>query len=275
MALTCNGDVEIYFDSFGDPTDPALLLISGLGRQCIGFRAELCERLAAPGYFVLRFDNRDVGLSSETMDETQYTLSDMAGDAVAVLDARGIEQAHVLGISMGGMIAQVVAIEHPTRLRTLTSLMSTTGDPDVGRPSSEALEELRSPRPRDLEEFVARQLAGARVWGSPGCYDEQEVTEQAVEAFERCFRPYAVARQLRAISSSGSRSAALAAVHVPTLVLHGDADQLIDSSGGRRTSEVIPESRFVLIEGLGHDLAPRFWDHLIALVHEHIGRSRD
>jgi pimeloyl-ACP methyl ester carboxylesterase len=276
MAITRNGDVEIYFDTVGNPSDPALLMISGLGRQCIGYRTEFCEQLGALGLFVIRFDNRDVGLSSESSadgaDAVAYLLSDMARDALSVLDALGVERAHVLGTSMGGMIAQTMAIEHPERLLTMTSLMSTTGDPDVGRPSPEAQGVFQSPRPTDRDSFVALQLASARAWGSPACYDEQRLIEQANEAFDRSVRPMAFARQLRAIGASGSRTAALAAVTVPTLVVHGDADHLIDWSGGRRTADAIPNARFVLIEGLGHDNPPEYWDQVIALVHEHVAR---
>jgi pimeloyl-ACP methyl ester carboxylesterase len=276
MAVTSNGDVETYYDTFGDPMDPALLLISGLGRQCIGYRREFCEQLAAPGYLVIRFDNRDVGLSSESLggltDGASYRLSDMARDALSVLNALELDRVHVLGTSMGGMIAQTMAIEHPERLLTLTSLMSTTGDPDVGRSSPEAQRVFQAPRPIDRDSYVLRQLESARAWGSPGCYDEQRLIEQANEAFDRSFRPKAIARQLRAIAASGSRTAALAAVIVPTLVLHGDADQLIDWSGGRRTADAISNARFVLIEGLGHDTPPEYWDRLIALVHEHVDR---
>jgi len=172
---------------------------------------------------------------------------------------------------MGGMIAQTMAIEHPGRLLTMTSMMSTTGDPDVGQPSPEALDVLRAPRPSDRESYVAQRLAQDLVWGSPACHDEARLVEAAVEAFERNFHPEGVARQMMAISASGSRSSALARVSVATLVVHGDCDTLIDVSGGRRTAEVIPGARFVLVPGLGHDYPPEYWDQLIALVHEHMG----
>jgi pimeloyl-ACP methyl ester carboxylesterase len=278
MALAHNGDVRIYHETFGDPADPALLLVNGLGSQCISYRSEMCERLAAPGYFVVRYDNRDVGLSTKSSERTPpdvpYLLSDMALDGLAVLDELGIERAHVFGASLGGMIAQTMAIEHPERLLTLTSMMSTTGDPDVGQSSPEAHRLFLSPRPTDLESSVAYQLACARVWESPACYDEERRTRLAVEAFERCFHPRGTARQLMAILASGSRTAALHDVSLATLVLHGDKDTLIDSSGGRRTAEAIPGARFVLIEGLGHDYPPPYWDQLVGLVHEHIGAPR-
>ncbi len=293
MAFAHHGDVAIYYDTFGRPSDSPLLLISGLGSQCINYREEMCERLAAGRYFVIRFDNRDVGLSSKMDDRSEiageekrlnagatsgrasYLLGDMARDALAVLDALGIERAHVLGASMGGMIAQTMAIEHAERLLTLTSFMSTTGDPDVGRSSPKAHQLFTSPRAKDRDSYVALQIAGARIWGSPACLDVEYRAAIAAEAFDRNFCPAGVGRQLLAIQHSGSRTAALAAVRVPTLVLHGDADQLIDASGGRRTAEAIPGARFVLIEGLGHDYLPHYWDQLIGLVHAHVGEIRE
>lgn len=289
MAFARNGDVEIFFETFGDSADPALLLINGLGNQCVVFRVELCERLAALGYLVVRHDNRDVGLSSK-MDESKfdvvesdasladdrharrdYLLSDMARDGLAVLDALNISRAHVVGASMGGMIAQTMAIEHPQRLLTLTSFMSTTGDPDVGQPSARARELLYGPRSTDRDSYVAAQLERAKAWGSPNCFDEGFLTAVAREAFDRNFCPAGVGRQLRAIQASGSRTRALGALSTSTLVLHGDADRLIDISGGRRTAEAIPDARFVVIEGLGHDYPRQYWDQLIGLLHAHMG----
>ena len=290
MAFARNGGVEIYYDTFGALGDPALLLISGLGSQCINYRVEMCERLAARGYLVIRYDNRDVGWSTkmdkfssnggqeeksntgEPASSGHYGLSDMAGDGLAVLDDLGIERAHVMGTSMGGMIAQTMAIEHPQRLLTLTSVMSTTGDPDVGRSSSQARQLFMAPRAKDREGYVAQQLASARVWASPACFDEERRAAMAVEAFDRNFCPSGVARQLGAIQNSGSRTAALASVRLPALVIHGDADTLIDASGGRRTAQAIPGARFVLIEGLGHDLPPQYWDQLIELISAHVNQ---
>jgi pimeloyl-ACP methyl ester carboxylesterase len=289
MAFARHGDVEIYYETFGDATDPALLLISGLGSQCVNYRVEMCERLAALGYFVIRYDNRDVGLSSK-MDQQKfiadsrdtsladdlqprhrYLLSDMAGDGLAVLDALDVSRAHVIGASMGGMIAQTMAIEYPQRLLTLTSFMSTTGDPDVGQPSVRARELLFGAPPTDRESYVARQLECAKVWGSPACFNEEFRIAVAQESFDRNFFPAGVARQLGAIRASGSRTVALSDLDLPTLVLHGDADTLIDISGGRRTAEVIPGARFVVIEGLGHDYPPQYWDQLIGLLEPHLG----
>ena len=270
MAFAHNGDVELFYETFGSRDDPALLLINGLGSQCIAYREEWCEKFAAEGFSVIRFDNRDVGLSSKLADvEVPYTPSDMAADAVAVLDAAGVDRAHVMGVSMGGMIVQTMAIEHPDRLLSITSVMSSTGDPDVGSSSPDALRLILSPPPESRDDYIARHLEAARTWGSPACYDEPRLMGNAAEAYDRCLCPDGQARQMAAIIGAGSRTAALADVRTPALVLHGDADRLLDPSGGRRTAEAIPGARFVLIEGMGHDYPPEYWDQLVSLVTQH------
>lgn len=290
MVFARKGDVEIFYETFGDVDDPPLLLVNGLGSQCINYRTELCGRFASAGYFVIRYDNRDVGMSTKFTSaapdiagviravaagrpaEAPYLLSDMADDGLSVLDDLNIERAHVMGASMGGMIAQTMAIEHPERVVTLTSLMSTTGDPDVGLPTPEARRLLMGPPPTDREGYVATQLAGARTWGSPDCFDEERLRANATEAFDRCFDPAGTARQLMAVMASGTRTSALGRINVPTLVLHGDADLLIDPSGGRRTADAIPYAHFVLLEGMGHDYPPQYWDQLVGLVSKHAGQ---
>jgi len=282
-----NDDVEIFYETFGARDDPPLLLVNGLGSQSINYRSELCERFASSGLFVIRYDNRDVGRSTKfagaTSDvaaavralaagrsaEAPYLLSDMAADGLAVLDDLAIGRAHVMGASMGGMIVQTMAIGHPERILTLTSLMSTTGDPDVGQPTPEARRLLLAPPPVDRDSYVAAQLAAATAWGSPACFDPARLTANAVEAFDRCFDPAGTARQLMAVLASGSRTEDLRGLRLPTLVVHGDADNLIDPSGGQRTAEVVPGARFVLVEGLGHDYPPQYWDRLVGLVSSH------
>jgi pimeloyl-ACP methyl ester carboxylesterase len=201
--------------------------------------------------------------------DAPYLLSDMAGDGLAVLDDLGIGRAHVMGASMGGMIVQTMAIEHPESILTMTSLMSTTGDPDVGQPTPEARRLLLAPPPVDREAYVAAQLAGATAWGSPACFDPERLTANAVEAFDRCFDPAGTARQLMAVLASGARTDDLRGVRLPTLVVHGDADNLIAASGGRRTAEAVPGARFVLVAGMGHDYPPQYWDQLVGLVSSH------
>lgn len=287
MGEGSNGDVTIRYEVFGDPGDPALLLVNGLGSQSIAYREEWCERFAAEGYFVIRFDNRDVGLSTHLDDvtpdvvgvnaalaegrtpEVPYLLADMADDAVAVLDALDIDRAHVMGLSMGGMIVQQLAVDHPGRLRSLTSVMSTTGDPDVGQASREARALLFGPPPSDRERAIARAIEGLAVWGSPGHQDPERTATIVGEAYDRRFDPAGQGRQLMAILASPSRTEALGAVEVPALVLHGDQDRLVHMNGGQRTAEAIPGARFEVMEGMGHDYPPAYWDRWVDLVTTH------
>jgi pimeloyl-ACP methyl ester carboxylesterase len=287
MPYAHNGDVALYYETFGDPADPTLLLVNGLGSQCINYRVEWCEKFVTAGFHVVRFDNRDVGLSTHFSDvkpdleavltalraheppPVAYDVHDMAADAVAVLDAVGVQRAHVLGVSMGGMIVQMLAIEHADRLLSMTSIMSSTGDPDVGTSAPEAQGLLFAKPPTDRAGYIERQQEGLEIWGSPAEYDADRIAQYAGEAFDRCFDPAGQGRQMVAIIASGSRTEGLRSVQVPALVLHGDADRLVDQSGGRRTAEAIPNARFVLIEGMGHDYPPAYWDRLVGLVAEH------
>lgn len=293
MPVAANGPVELYYETFGSPDHDAVLLVNGLGGQCITFDAELCEKFVANEFFVIRFDNRDVGLSSKLDDFTPrisdvvsavrkgreavvpYRLSDMANDAVAVLDALDAETVHVVGISMGGMIVQQLAIDHPNRLRSMTSIMSTTGDPDVGTASPAVAELFYAPPGHDRDSVIARSQALDLLCTSPSEYDADRVAQRVGDSFDRCFCPRGVARQLAAVIASGSRTTALGSVRVPALVLHGDADTLIDISGGIRTATSIPGARFVSIPGMGHDLAPRYWDTIVNAVMSHARVAAD
>jgi pimeloyl-ACP methyl ester carboxylesterase len=270
-----HGSIDLYYETFGDPDRPALLLVNGLGSQCIRFAEEWCQLFVDAGFFVIRFDNRDVGLSTKLDGDEghDYTLSDMAADAIAVLDAVGVDRAHVMGFSMGGMIGQTLAIEHPERLLTLTSVMSTTGDRDVGQSSPEAGRLLVTPAPPTREGVIERAIEAARTYGSPDHIDVERLSRLAGADFDRCFHPKGTARQYAAVGRSGSRTEALRSVDIPTLVIHGDQDRLIDPSGGRRTAEVIPGATFVLIEGMGHDYPPVFWERIVSLVSDHAGVS--
>jgi pimeloyl-ACP methyl ester carboxylesterase len=277
MALARNGKATLFYETFGDPSDETLVLVNGLGSQCINYREEWCDRFVAKRLHVVRMDNRDVGLSTHFSDsqpgEAAYTLSDMAADVIAVLDALDIEHAHVMGLSMGGMIVQTLAIEHPDRLRSVTSVMSTTGEPDVGQSTPEAQARLFGPPATDRASAIANHLEGLRIWGSPGKVDVKAQAEHAGEAFDRAFDPPGVARQIAAVMASGSRAEALRNVKVPTLVLHGSADTLLDQSGGRRTAELIPGARFVLIDGMGHDYPEAYWDEWVDLVAAHVAAA--
>jgi pimeloyl-ACP methyl ester carboxylesterase len=279
MPTAHNGDCEIYYETFGDFADPALLMVNGLGSQCINYQDAWCAKFAARGLLVIRFDNRDMGLSTHFTDASVgaqgecYTLSDMAADCVAVLDDLDIEAAHVMGLSMGGMIVQTLAIEHPERVRTLTSVMSNTGEPGYGASSERALALLLGPPATDRASAVAAALAGLDEWGSPEFADVALRTAAAERAFDRCFDPAGTARQFMAVRASGSRADQLRALRVPTLVMHGDRDNLIGPDGGRRTADLIPGARFELIEGMGHDYPPQLWDRWVDLVAGHIAAN--
>lgn len=264
--------IEIWYDEFGDPDAPVLLLVSGLGAHATGYRPGFCQAFADRGLRVIRFDNRDVGLSTHREDWS-YTLSDMAADAIGLMDALDVEAAHVWGSSMGGMIGQTMAIEHPGRLLTLTSVMSTTGEPGVGGPDPSILEDLLAlsvPAPT-TEAAIEAGVALARLIGSPGdLFDEAEHRARTIEAVERAYDPIGNTRQLSAIVSSGSRAEGLAQLDLPTLVLHGNKDPLVDISGGRRTAELVPGARFVEIDGMGHDMPPALWPRYVELTIDHI-----
>jgi pimeloyl-ACP methyl ester carboxylesterase len=286
-------DIEIVYDAFGDPGSPPILLIMGLGAQMIAWDEEFCVQLAAQGYWVIRFDNRDVGLSTK-LDEAgvpdalemmqaqaqgkaiqaPYTLREMADDAIGLLDALEIESAHIVGASMGGMIAQTVAIHYPERVSTLTSIMSTTGDPKLPPPKQEAMAVLVVPTPTDRESCIERSIQDQRVLSGPGYqFDEARARRHAERAFDRGVNPAGVARQLAAILASGSRKEALRSVSVPTLVIHGDADPLIPVEGGIDTANSVPGAELLIIEGMGHDLPPAVWPQVIETIAHHAAQK--
>jgi len=288
-SASANG-ITIEYEEFGAPDAAPLLLVMGLGAQMMLWDEEFCAQLAARGHRVIRFDNRDVGLSTKLDQagtpnvlaamggrllgrklDAPYTLSDMAADAVGLLDALRIRRAHVVGASLGGMIAQTMAIEHPMRVRTLTSIMSTTGDGSLPTARPEAMAALLSPVPPDRDGNIARAVKVFRTIGSPGFpFDEERVRSRAARGYDRCFHPAGVARQLMAIVASGSRREALAQVHVPTLVIHGADDPLIPVEGGVDTARSIPGAELLIIEGMGHDLprgvCPQVIDAITALT---------
>ena len=282
------GAVELAYETFGDPADAPVLLVMGLGTQMLAWPDGFCRLLADGGLFVIRFDNRDIGLSTHLHDapppdvmaamtgdtsSASYTLSDMAADTVALLDALGLRSAHVVGLSMGGMIAQTVAIEHPERVLTLTSIMSTTGDPSVGGATQEALGALLAPPASTREEAQERAVAGYRIIGSPGYpLDEEALRERAGTSFDRAHDPAGVGRQLLAILASGDRTPRLGEVGVPTLVIHGERDPLVDVSGGRATAAAIPGAELAVLEGMGHDLPRELLPELVDRIAAHVAR---
>ncbi|MGZ4705566.1 MAG: alpha/beta fold hydrolase [Acidimicrobiales bacterium] len=290
MQAPSNG-IEIEYETFGEATDPPLLLVMGLGAQMVAWDTELCESLVDRGFFVIRFDNRDVGLSTkidvgelDVMTEIMkamsggetaapYLLADMAGDAVGLLDHLGIDRAHIVGASMGGMIAQSIVIAHPERVLSLTSIMSTTGDPDVGQPDPEVLPLLLEGAPTEREAYVANAVRAGKLLGSPQHFDEAAAAVKAGLAFDRCFYPAGMGHQLLAILSSPSRSEALRRIDVNTLVIHGDADPLVNVSGGERTAEVIPGAELLILEGMGHDMPSYYWPQAIEAITSLASRS--
>lgn len=286
-------EIEIYYETFGKPDDETLLLVNGLGTQAIGYEVEFCEDLAATGLHVVRFDNRDVGLSTHLDSEVPdimeafaavvaggeihapYTLSDLAADAAGLLEGLGVDSAHVLGTSMGGMIVQTMAIEHPNRVTSMVSVMSTTGELEYGMPDPDCLSSLATiMAPAETrEERIASGIALQGLIGTPGAWEPDAVAERVSDQVDRSYDPQGTARQMMAILASGSRAEGLAALDVPTMVLHGDADRLVNISGGRRTAELVPGAEFRVMPGMGHDLPPSYWERTRDAVADLIGKA--
>jgi pimeloyl-ACP methyl ester carboxylesterase len=282
--------ITLEYDTFGSPTAPALLLVGGYGAQLIAWAPGFCERLASAGRFVIRFDNRDCGLSSKLDGEAvdvgavvaarsagdleraralaPYTLSEMADDSLGLLTGLEIERAHIVGSSMGGMVAQTIAIEHPERTLTLTSMMSTTGEPEFGQSSPAAGEALSTPPPSDREGYIdaAKRYL---IWGSKRYADLSAARELAAASYDRCYYPEGVSRQLAAMIASGSRADGLRKLQVPTLVIHGLDDTLIAPSGGERTAALIPGAQLLLLADMGHDRPVPLWPQTCEAILEH------
>ncbi len=291
MARTPANPIAIEYETFGEPSASPVLLIMGLGGQLIHWDEAFCSLLAELGRYVIRFDNRDVGLSAKLDDlhapDTRqavlsrlegrslfaaYTLDDMADDAVRLLDWLGIARAHVVGTSMGGMIAQYMAIRHPARLLSLTSIMADAGEPGV--PGPEAMIAF-DPPPTDRETYVTQILDTLRALSGPRFpLEEHGARQLALNAFERGVHPAGFARQLAAIFASGSRKEALRSVHVPTLVIHGDADPLVPLAGGVETAEAVPHAKLHIIQGMGHELPPAAWPEIIEAIGVHTRAAR-
>ena len=280
--------IKIAYDELGDPDGEPLVLIMGLGTQLIHWDVRFCKRLADQGFRVIRHDNRDCGHSEKLrgrgrpnlpamllgLGSPAYRLSDMAADTVGLLDHLEIPRAHVVGASMGGMIAQTAAIEHPERVRTLTSIMSTTGSRRDGLPRLRALGTLLSRPPRDREAYAEAVAKTFEVIGSPGYPRRPDyVRTLALAAYDRCFYPSGTGRQLHAITSSGNRTPGLRRLRMPAAVIHGAEDPLVRTSAGRATAKAIPGSDLTLIEGMGHDLPPGVWPRVIDAITRNAARN--
>lgn len=286
--VKANG-IDIIYDAFGDPSSMPLLLIMGLGRQMISWDHEFCASLSERGYYVIRFDNRDAGLSTSFNDAgipnfseiinamskgenipVPYNLPDMADDTAGLIDALGMDSAHIVGASMGGMIAQVIGISHPEHVRTITSIMSTTGDPNLPTPAPEAMKLLLTPTPTDREGYIEYSVPAAWTLSGPGYpIDEDRIREKAAEVYDRSFNPAGFARQYAAVLASGSRKEQLKTLAIPTLVIHGDSDPLVPVEHGIDTARTIPGAKLVILKGMGHDLPPAAWPKIIDEIGGH------
>jgi pimeloyl-ACP methyl ester carboxylesterase len=280
MPRAKSNGIELEYDTFGNPDDPALLLIMGFTAQMTAWDEAFCRLIADQGFHVIRFDNRDVGLSSRIdgpdpdlgavmngdASSAAYTLDHMADDAAGLLDALGIAKAHIVGASMGGMIAQLVATRHPDKTLSLCSIMSTTGDRAVGQASPKAMAALMSPPPASRDEAIERGVTTGRVISSPVHFDEAKAAKRAAEAYDRAFDPKGVQRQMVAIMASPDRTPALAAVTAPTLVIHGAADPLVTPSGGEATAKAVPDAELRVFDDMGHDLPEPLWPEIVDAI---------
>jgi pimeloyl-ACP methyl ester carboxylesterase len=284
------GGIEICYETFGNPDDPALLLVMGLGTQMVAWPLGFCELLAARGFFVIRYDNRDTGRSTHMRElppptlkqlllrerrAAGYSLADMADDGIGLLGRLGIERAHVAGASMGGMIAQTMAVRHPDRVLSLASIMSNTGHWWRGTPGLRVYPIFVRRPARDREGVIESAVSVFRLIGSPGFPFDEPATRRAAElSYERGYDPAGSARQLAAILAAGDRTAELRRITAPTVVIHGTKDRMIRRSGGRATARAIPGAKLVEIEGMGHDLPRGAWGRMVDAIVENAGRAQ-
>ncbi len=279
-------NIEIEYDTFGDPSSKPLLLIMGLGAQMIRWEEEMCEKLVERGFYVIRFDNRDVGLSTKFDEagepdlmklymkvakgekiESTYTLNDMADDAVGLLTAINIDKAHICGASMGGMIAQTIAYRHPSRVLSLTSIMSSTGNPDLPRPKPEAMKVLVEPPPTERDALIEHGVKNLRIIHGKGFpFDEERARRYVNASYDRSNYRAGFSRQLAAVLATGNRKQALTSIRAPTLVIHGSDDPLMPPDGGKDTAEAISDAELLIIDGMGHSLPPEVWPQVLDAI---------
>jgi pimeloyl-ACP methyl ester carboxylesterase len=282
--VTANG-IQIEYDTFGDSSSPALLLVMGGGSQMIFWEVEFCELLTERGHFVIRFDNRDVGLSTKFEEAgvpdimaamegkpvvSAYSLDDMADDAVGLLDALGIEKAHICGASVGGMIAQIISYRYPERVRSLTSIMSSTGNPELPQIKQDVLAAVYKPVSDGREAYIEHSVNLWRMLWSPGFpFDEKRLRKVMTESYDRSYYPRGIIRQSAAVIAHGYRRSSIASIKVPTLVIHGADDPLMSVEGGKETAQLIPGAKLLIIDGMGHDMPKEAWPNIIDAISHH------
>jgi pimeloyl-ACP methyl ester carboxylesterase len=290
--VTAN-NIQIEYDTFGDLSSPPLLLVMGLGGQMIAWDEGLCNQLAEQGLYVIRFDNRDVGLSSKIDEAGQpdlmevltayhggeavkipYTIDDMADDAIGLLDALNIEKAHICGMSMGGMIAQIMAIRFPSRVSSLISIMSGTGDPELPQGNPEVMALFGVPAPAEREAYIEYGIMMNRAMMGPKIVPgEQLLRLMAERAYDRCYYPQGKTRQIVAAATAGNRTQALKSVTAPTLVIHGSEDPVLPVEHSKATADAIPGAELVVIEGMGHGWAPELYTRLVDVIAVHTRKT--
>ncbi|WP_236791816.1 alpha/beta fold hydrolase [Amycolatopsis sp. GM8] len=285
-SVLANG-ISLCCATYGDPADPPLLMIMGQGTQLDGWDRGFVDELIGSGFFVIRFDNRDVGLSQRIdgnpdlaairggdLSTLPYTLDDMAADVVGLLDALGLDRAHLLGASMGGMIAQLVAIRWPERVLSLCSIMSSTGDRAVGQPDPDTIALMRRPAPPTREGVVEAAVERSRALAGSGFpFDEEAARTKAAAAYDRAHDPAGRLRQQAAAIAAADRTPALRGLRVPTVVIHGTDDRLVGISGGRATADAVPDARFEVIDGMGHGIVRGAWPQIITAVRRNAARA--
>lgn len=291
MVKASVNNIQIEYDTFGDPSSKPLLLVIGLGAQMVSWELDWCERLAKQGLFVIRFDNRDVGLSTKFEEagipdleelraaitrgekvDVPYSLEDMADDAIGVLNALNVDKAHICGSSMGGMIAQIIAYRYPSRVLSLTSIMSSTGNPDLPRSSQDLMMELSKPYPTEREAHIEERVRRIGLYYGTFPYDVEQVRIRVAREYDRCYYPQGKTRQNAAIIANENRKHKLALIKVPTLVVHGKEDPLVLVEGGIDTAEAIPGAELLILERMGHSRPPeiklQIMDAIIANINK-------
>jgi pimeloyl-ACP methyl ester carboxylesterase len=291
MPIAPSNGIGIYYETFGDPADVPLLLVMGLTAQCIAWDENFCKMLAGKGHYVIRFDNRDCGYSTKfdgvvvdaqaalmarfggPMPEVPYKLDAFSDDAFGLLDHLGLDAAHIVGASMGGMIVQTMAIAHPERVLSMTSIMSTTGEPEYFESAPEAIARMLAPPPADRDEYIVSSATTSLVFSPHRYKDDEAARRYAALHYDRMFYPEGGQRQFAAVEASGHRAEGLRALQVPTLVIHGRADQLILMKGGERTAELVPGATLMVFNDMGHDLPWQLWPQMTDAITTHVAQA--